>query len=339
MASLTKRCRHRGAEREACTCTWYLRRRVGGRDTFTPVGVDREDAEKALRRLQATAGETMGEAVDRWLTAKEREPDARAGSLHVYRARAKRVRASLGAVPLKTLRPAHLTAFVASMLDAGYSPATVRATYALVTATLRHARRRGAIRVLPLPEDGPGIPASRERRHELTLAQVDQIIERMPGVWGRVAELVFLTGLRWGEAVAIRPEDVQGGVLRVALTANRARGQNAPKTRSGARVMPLSPRAMQILDELQLPVGGDYNAARKALVAAMGDLHRPGMGWHSIRAAHATLLDAAGVSLREAAARMGHGHRFAQTLGYRVRSEAGGAEVIDLARRRAGGRG
>ena len=86
-----------------------------------------------------------------------------------------------------------------------------------------------------------------------------------------------------------------------------------------------------VLADVQVAHGGDERV--------IGDLHKPGMGWHSIRAAHGTLLDAAGVSLREQGARMGHGHRFAQTLAYRVRSEAGDAKVIDLARRRAAGRG
>ncbi len=51
MASLTKRCRHRGAQRETCGCTWYIRQRQAGRDTYTPVGADRAKAERALARL------------------------------------------------------------------------------------------------------------------------------------------------------------------------------------------------------------------------------------------------------------------------------------------------
>ena len=49
------------------------------------------------------------------------------------------------------------------------------------------------------------------------------------------------------------------------------------------------------------------------------------MGWHTIRNAHASLLDQAGVSLRDAAARMGHGHNFAQTLAYRLSAEIAGS--------------
>lgn len=267
---------------------------------------------------------------------KAADPQARENSIHVYRSRAKHVDTTLGKIPVVSIRPAHLSGFVVGLLREGYAPATVQGIYALTTASLRHARRRGVITALPFPEDGPGIPMAAERRHDLTLTQVEAIIGRMPGRWGKVAELVYLTGLRWGEAVAVRPEDIDGSTLWVRRTAHRYRGVNDPKTRAGTRPIPLSARAREVLASLSLPVGGDYREARKALVAAMDDLHRPGMGWHTIRAAHASLLDAAGVSLREAAARMGHGHHFAQTLAYRVAGEQGSGDLIDAARRRAG---
>lgn len=334
MASLSKRCRHvrRGEPPEACACLFYLRTRAQGHDVWTPVGRTRAEAERALRRLQATAAETVSEAVDAWLALKA---GGRANSVHSYRSRAAHVRSVLGHIPVAHLRPEQVAAFVAGLLARGYAPATVRGVYALLTGTLRHARRRGLIRTLPLPEDGPGIPAAAERRHHLTLSEVEAIIARMPGAWGRVAELVYVTGLRWGEIVAVERGDIDGAVLWVRRTAHRYGGTNDPKTRAGMRAVPLSPRARALFGSLALPVGGDYRRAREALVAAMGELHKKGMGWHTLRAAHGTLLDAAGVSLRESAARMGHGHRTAQTLGYAVRSETGDATVIDLARRRA----
>lgn len=331
MASLVKRCRHRGADRETCGCTWYIRERTGGRDTYTPVGADRAAADRALRRHDAEPVETVSQTVDLWLATKTR---ARPNSLAVYRSRAKYVRAAVGHIPVKDLRPSDLTGLVQAMLDADYSPATVQGGYHVLTSALRHAQRRGVIRSLPLPAYGPGIPAPQPRDHRLTLPQVEQVIADMPGVWGRVAELILLTGLRWGEAVAIEVDDIDGAVVHVRRTRNRYGGTNAPKTKAGARVVPLSRRARAILRDLDLPVGGDYRASRLALVAAMGDLHQPGMGWHTIRNAHATLLDSSGVGLRDSAARMGHGHHYAQTLAYGLRSEAGSADALDKTRRR-----
>lgn len=335
MASLTKRCRHARPEWEQCGCQWYVRQRVGGKDTFTPAGNDLIAAKRALAAQESGAGETLSAALDAWLTFKTKEPGARPNSLSVYRSRVEHVRAVLGPNLVRSLRPADLTKFVHGRLEKGFAPATVQGMYAALTATLRHAQRRGVIATVPLPPDGPGIPTPQNRDHALTLAQVNSIIEDMPGVWGKVAELILLTGLRWGEAVAVAPGDVEDNALHVRRTRNRVGTTNAPKTSAGKRVVPLSARARELLGDLPLPVGGDYRAARKALVAAMGDLHRPGMGWHTIRAAHATLLDASGVSLRESAARMGHGHNFAMTLAYHVQSERGSADALDAARQHA----
>jgi len=234
---------------------------------------------------------------------------------------------------VRQVRPEHLTQFPAALLARDYAPATVQAIYACLTATLKHAVRRGVIKAVPVPPDGPGIPAPLPRRHSLTLDEVEQIIERMPGVWGRVAELVLLTGLRWGEVVAIKPGDIQGNVVRIRRTRNRIGTDNDPKTLAGLRLIPLSPRAKVVLEGLALPVGGDYRRAYESLVHAMGPLHQKGMGWHSIRNAHASLLDAAGVALRDQAARMGHGTNYAQTLAYGLVVEAGSADQLDVARR------
>jgi integrase len=334
LASIEKRCRHPRADWAECSCTWYLRQRAGGRTIYTRLGPDRAKAERAAGRLAGEQGETMSEAIGQWLEAKAREPGARANSLSSYRGRAAHLKAYWGPDLVRSVRPEHMSRFVHDLLAEGYAPATVRGIYTALTGTLRHAARRGVIREVPRPVDGPGIPSAPPRRHELTLAEVEMVVEAMSCTWALVAELVLLTGLRWGEAVAIERGDIEGSLLRVRRTASRHGGVNPPKTRAGDRVVPLSPRAAAILADLDLPVGGDYRNARRALLAAMADLHQPGMGWHTLRAAHATLLDSAGVSLREAAARMGHGPGFAMTLAYRVRSEAGDAGELDRARER-----
>lgn len=322
-----------------CSCTWYVRRRVAGRDTYTNVGADHGKALVALERGAQRADVPLVQLLDEWLRLQQVRPGARANSVNAYRQRARHVRAWFGGVPARSVRPEHLTRMVDALLAAGYAPATVKGVYTLTTAVLRHGVRTGVLRSLPVPFDGPGIPTPEPRRHVLTLEQVELVISRMQAPWCLVAELVLLTGLRWGEAVAVEAGDVDGAVLRVRRTANRRGGVNPPKTRAGERVVPLSPRARVILAQLVLPVGGDYRRAREALVDAMGNLHRPGMGWHTIRNAHASLLDAAGMSLRDAAARMGHGAHYAQTLAYGLAVEAGHDGGLDAVRRRVGAGG
>lgn len=335
VASLAKKCRHGRKEWDECGCQWVIRRKVAGRDTYTPVGYRKADAERALRKASSAGEETMTDAVAAWLDSKARAPGARAGSLAAFRGRSKHITAYFGSAPVRRIRPEHMTQFADDLMAAGKSPGTVRAIYAALTGTLRHAARRGVIPSVPKPVDGPGIPNSPKRDATLTLSQVGQILKRMEGTtWGIVAELVVLTGLRWGEAVAIERGDIDGKVLRVQRTRNRDGGVNPPKTKSGTRLVPLSPRALKILGTLDLPVGHHYSTANKALRKGMGNLHHPGMGWHTLRNAHASLLEAAGVTLRDQAARLGHGTNYAQSLAYGLAVEAGSADEIDVAVRK-----
>lgn len=334
MASIVKKCRHGRSEWEQCRCQWYVRERVSGRDVYTPAGIDHRKALAALARKQDGGEETVSAALDTWLESKRREPGARPNSLYTYESRIRRVRARLGPNLVRSLRPIDLTNFVDSLLSEGFSPVYTKAIYNVLTATLRHAQRRGVIATVPIPPQGPGIPNRTERAHDLTLTDVEAIIGRLTGTWKVVAELILLTGLRWGEVMGLHPDDVGRGVLHVRRTRNRYGSFNPPKTKHGVRIIPLSKRAQQLVGELDLPVVGDYSVSQNALVAAMGPLHRKGMGWHSIRNAHASLLDAAGVTLRDQAARMGHGANYGQTLAYGI-SQAGEAKVLDEARQRA----
>lgn len=291
----------------------------------------RGKAEKALARLQRSRDETMVDAVDLWLAAKKREPGARAGSLASYRDRAGHLRAYFGTMPVRAVRPEHLTRFAADLLAEGYGPATLQGAYAVLTSTLRHAQRRGAIAALPLPPDGPGIPTPRPRGQGLTLAQVEQVIADMPGVWGKVAELILLTGLRWGEAVAIERADIDGAVVHVRRTQTRTGTVNPPRP-APASAWCRSRHARVPSSSASSCRSAATTASPLALVAAMGDL--TGRGWAGTPSAMPTpaCSDTAGVSLRGQAARMGHGHHYARTLAYGLAAEAGEAVALDKVR-------
>jgi integrase len=316
MASITKKCRHPRDQWDACDCQWLLRQQHRGKVTWTPVGRSRVQAERALRQRTAVSQETVSEAIDLWLADKRNDPAARVNSIYSYESRRKHIDRAFAGVPVRDVRPEDILEFC-RIQRTKRAPATVHGIYALLVAALKHAMARGVIHQLPVPPAGPGIPTPEARVHEISVAELRDVIDHLVHPWNLVAELCLLTGLRWGEAVALTEEDVSEGLVQVRRTRNRSGLSNRPKTKAGERAVPLERRSQEILRDLPLPVPGTYRDALRALTAALGEIHVPGMGWHVFRAAHAELLSRQ-VGLREAAARMGHGANFAQTLAYRL---------------------
>lgn len=359
--ALRKRCRHgRGltgaAKRRVwrgCSCTWVSDVYVDGRRRFIAHGSDEQRARIADARLMADLmegrevrrrpGRGFREIAEDWLAMKAASPEARDNSITTYRSRIRRLVEYFGERDIGDITVDHVRRFLARLTEAGGSPATHSGLYAALRSVLGHAHDLGLIEVMPLPRRG--VEGIRPRETRLTLADVDRVIAAMPPEWGSAAELVVLTGLRIGEVQALTRDqvDLTRRTISIEATIARSGRRNPPKTRAGIRVVPLSPRACSILQErLALHPDGrlwpghyrDALAALHAVLVSLG-LHRPGLAWHTIRAAHSALLEDAGLTVRDAAARMGHGANTAQTLSYQWRGEVGGAGAIDETRHAA----
>lgn len=334
MASLTKRCRHPKGQWDTCGCHWLVRQERNRRTVYTKAGRTRVEAERTLRRISGAHSETVGEALDRWLELKRLNPDARVGSVKAYEGRAKIVREAFGHQPVVDVTAVEVRGFAQGLMQSGRAPSTCRGVCAVLMGALRHAAARGVIHQLPAPPEGLGIPMPAERRHDVTVKELLDVISRMPGKWGLLAELCLLTGLRIGEALAIRHDDVADGFLHIRRTRNRTGSVNGPKTRRSERFIPLDERSHMILELLDLPIACSYTQARRVLDEAFGPSKKTGVGWHVFRHAHAALLEEDGASLREIAERLGHGHNYTVTLGYTLKSQARRPRPIgDLLRR------
>ncbi|MBA3691484.1 MAG: site-specific integrase [Actinobacteria bacterium] len=364
MASLVKLCRHGRVPRlseaarlrrwRRCGCAWVGDLYVEGRRRRVNLGADERQAKISLARLvadreegrQLDSGQGVGvsHVARRWLAIKERNPAARSNSSHSYRSRVGHIEDWFGDRPVADVRPTDVSAFLERHLETR-KPATVGGIYAALRGVLKRARAEGLIDVIPLPLENP-IPQARPRDQRIPLGAVWEVVEAMPEPHRSAGALVLLTGLRHGELSALTPAEVDMNRGLVHVRSNRARNGSLgpPKTSHGARVIPLSDAARQILaariaerpDGLLWP--GSYRVAQDALRAALQahGVHRPGMGWHTLRSAHAAILDSAGVALREAAQRMGHGDHTAQTLAYGWTAEALAPGLIDETVRRHG---
>jgi len=137
-----------------------------------------------------------------------------------------------------------------------------------------------------------------------------------------IALLLVLTGLRVGELLALRWKnvDMTGRTLRVTATVYDGHF-DTPKTQRSNRVIPVGTEASRVLRALrhadvkpedlvfstrQCQPLSRHNLLRRHLRPACKKLGLYGITWHSLRHAHATLLDAMGAPLGTVQALLGH---------------------------------
>ncbi|WP_192497752.1 tyrosine-type recombinase/integrase [Pseudoclavibacter sp. CFCC 13611] len=135
--------------------------------------------------------------------------------------------------------------------------------------------------------------------------------------------LLLATGLRVGEACALRWDDIDldAGTLTVAATAARVPGegmirQDRPKTDQSRRTITLPADAVKlladrvVLSDLVFPASHDKprdpSLVNKQLRACRAALGYPELTTHAFRKTVATALDAAGLSARAIADYLGH---------------------------------
>ncbi len=138
-------------------------------------------------------------------------------------------------------------------LDGGKSAATVNQTRALLHVSYAQWVADGLVASNPF--DGAPCAQRRDaaRARALTMGELGALQGALRAAWdarearpwavvaaSRAAALSLATGMRIGEACALRRDDVGGGVVRVhATSVMGGRYQPKPKTFSGERVIPL----------------------------------------------------------------------------------------------------
>jgi integrase len=156
----------------------------------------------------------------------------------------------------------------------------------------------------------------------LTPYQLRLLLENLPEPSKSLVWLLALTGLRIGELLALRWQDLDlnAGLLRVRRTLYEGHFDE-PKTRHSKRTVPLGPKGVAML-RLRKPETADpdalvfgtqkgtplcrRNLANRQLATTCKEFGLQGVSWHSLRHAHATLLDSAGTPLGTVQALLGH---------------------------------
>lgn len=282
--------------------------------------------------------------IDEWSNTALEHSGRKPATKHVYRmlARVHLAPAPLGTMPLGTIRPSHVESLTGRMRAAGSSDSTVRMTYTVLRAILDTAVRDGLLAVnvaaaVKRPTASRRADGRDEARH-LTPAEVRRVLDAAAGTrYAAPLSLIAATGLRRGEALAVRWIDVNldAGTLAVTGTLGRGSGKlerTSPKSVRSRRTLALTPGVVAVLRrqriaqlEAKMKAGSrwvdtgyvftteigtpiDPRNVLREFVAAVdrAGIDGDGVGLHTLRHSAATAMLDAGVPLHVVSRLLGH---------------------------------
>src|SRR6266852_392732 len=225
----------------------------------------------------------------------------------------------LGETRLKDLRKGDIQAWLSALSVSGISRQTVKNIWSSLSSVLRTAVDWGYIEANSA--HGVRLPARQPKAAVFlpTPEQVVQILQQLPEPSYTLMLLLVGTGLRVGEAMGLRGEDID--LNRKTLTVRRDvwHGKvNSPKYAASERVIPLGPVLAGYLRE-RMAGPGDWmfagvsgrpldpkNLAKRQLHPVLDHLKLPRFSWHRLRKLHSTYLGDLSVSPRIMQAQLGH---------------------------------
>jgi integrase len=219
--------------------------------------------------------------------------------------------------------------FISTKLDEGKAPKSIRNYLGLLHSILDYGVKRGWCPTNPVAlVEKPHAHGDQDIRF-LTIGELEAILDATPKTpLGRVDRLVYLTaamtGMRRGEVVAVRWQDIDWHARLIRVRRNFTRAQfGTPKSRRSSRAVPLASR---LADELKahyemtpFSEGGDLVFAhpeigtvldpsklRKRFLACVRRAGVRPVRFHDLRHTFGTQMAAAGAPLRAIQEWLGH---------------------------------
>lgn len=254
-------------------------------------------------------------------------------TLRKYRSYLRNHLADLQVIPVDRIVEDDLIAWIMEMREKGSSPKTIRNVHGFIHSVMDSAVRRR------LRQDNPcngrllpsKINGGAEATTFLTVPEFESVIQHVEAERRTLFRLMFSTGLRLSEALALTPRDTMLDAATASVRISRAWKQGgaggwvigAPKTKRGVRTVALPPSTVEILRPALVGLklddylfwGGEYpgprqiqriwTAAVEAAIAGTPPLTKtPRI--HDLRHSHASLMIAGGMNLFDLANRLGH---------------------------------
>src|SRR5712692_2805932 len=225
----------------------------------------------------------------------------------------------LGGTRLKDLRKGEIQGWLSALSESGLSRQTVKNIWSALSSVLRTAVEWGYIS--ENLAHGVRLPARQPKTAVFlpTPDQVAQILKQLPEPSYTLMLLLVGTGLRVGEAMGLRWEDIDLNRKNLTVRRDVWHGQvNSPKYAASERVIPLGPILAEHLrgrlsGASSWVFGGNCgkpldprNLAKRQLHPVLDSLRIPRFSWHRLRKLHSTYLGDLSVSPRIMQAQLGH---------------------------------
>lgn len=323
---------------------WMGRVTVRPGQRVTVYGVNKSDALAKMRAV-ATGAEkgqplpdrriSTGRFLTEWLEGSARTR-LRGSTLHAYQHYTeKHLIPGLGRYRLVDLAPEDVDRFLAAKLATGLSPQTVAHMRAVLRAALSWGVKRGRlVRNVAALSDAPRVEP--KRLTPLTAEEARRLVEAARvDPWGALYVLALDTGLRQGELIGLRWQDLDLGSrqLRVVQVRERVNGParfGPPKSASSRRTVTFTATTEGLLREhkgrqnaTRLKSGKEWQDLDLVFTRALGkpvdptavsrrfhaflESNRlPARRFHDLRHDSASFLMAEGEPLKAIAERLGH---------------------------------
>ncbi len=260
-----------------------------------------------------------------WLESKvDLRPTSRARLDGLLRAH---ILPRFGQYPLNRVANSDLRNWVAQMVSDGYSPATVRKAFNVMSQMMRSAFSDRRIPFDPCQD----VPLPTERYVEqrfLSAVEVERLAQTIEVRFRTLIYLAAYGGLRFGELAGLRRGrvDLLRGRVSVVETLVEANGRlvfGPPKTKRSRRTVPLPRRVVNELEKhlesfvpvapdaliFLGPMGGPLRRAgfrRRWWMPAAEAAGFPGLKFHELRHTFVAVWIAAGAGAKEVSIRAGH---------------------------------
>ena len=286
-----------------------------------------ETAEEAARAAQPAVVPATGHTVATYMPVFIAGHYVRDTSRDTYGNHAKVVVRHIGGVALHDLTPAVIRTFARTLESSGMSMSTAQKVMSVAKLMCDMAVIDGLLPSNPCAGIRAGSKGHAEMR-VLTRAEYDAIYAAMPGHYRLLLETLVSTGMRWGEAIAVKADAViqigKKWYVRVRRTYAEIRGvlhlRDFGKTPNAVRNVSIPEHLARRLLAACAASGDGFafhavrgggllrNTFWRVFKQALRDAGVQGVRVHDLRHTHATWLLADGVPLLDVRDRMGHGN-------------------------------